>query len=278
MLASPAISTRAGPTTLRGRLPCLGAAAGIAVHVLVAAWVFAPALWGGRMLYFRDISTYFYPNLVFLGRSIADGVFPLWNPAVDAGSPFLLVYPLDILLVAVAGPPAALALGPPLHMLIASLGASALGRRLGLAPVAAWTCGLVFALSGFMVWAVNLVPLHQAAAWAPVVLLLALRCASRPDAGRVVLLAGALALQVSTLGGEIVLQTAAAAAIAALLSAPALLGVAAIVKDTRRGAGLLGAVGVAAVLAALAAGRLTTTTTTAVAATGDDGEKPPARG
>jgi len=263
MLASPAITPR--PTTLRGRLPSLAAAAGIAVHVLVAVWVFAPALWGGRVLYFRDISTYFYPNLVFLGRSIAAGVFPLWNPAVDAGSPFLLVYPLDVLLVAFAGAPAALALGPPLHMLIASLGASALGRRLGLGHVAAWTCGLVFALSGFMFSAVNLVPLQQAAAWAPVVLLLALRCASRPEAVRVVLLACALALQVSTLAGEIVVQTAAAAAIllwrrfgargaaalaaavaiAALLSAPPLLGVASIVKDTHRGAGFSAAEAVA---------------------------------
>ena len=45
MLASSTISTPRS-ISLRGRLPSLAAAAGIAVHVLVAAWVFAPALWG----------------------------------------------------------------------------------------------------------------------------------------------------------------------------------------------------------------------------------------
>jgi hypothetical protein len=238
-------------------VPSVIAFAGVAAHVLIAAWLFAPALWGGRMLYFRDISTFSYPNLVFLGRSLAASVFPLWNPGTDAGSPFLIVYPLDVLLVAFAGPAAALAVGPPLHVLVASLGASALGRQLGLGPVPAWTCGLVFALSGFMVSAVNVMQLHQAAAWAPIVLLLALRCARRPEAGPVVLLAGALALQVSTLGGEIVVQTAAAAAvllwrrleargvaalaaavaIAALLSAPAVLGAASYIEGTHRGTG-----------------------------------------
>ena len=132
MLASRAIATTE-PSTPRGRFP--SAAAGAAAHLLVAAWVFAPALFGGRVLYLRDISTYFHPNLVFLERSLGAGVFPLWNPAVDAGSPFLLVYPVDILLVAMGGASAALAIGPFLHMLLASLGASALGRHLGQASV-----------------------------------------------------------------------------------------------------------------------------------------------
>ena len=113
-----------------------------------------------------------------------------------------------------------------------------------------------------MVSAVNLMEKHQAAAWAPIVLLATLRCARRPRPGEAALLAAALALQVSTLAGEIVLQTAAAAprpaaggvstaaaltalagagALAALLSAPALLGAVALMKDTRRGAGFAAA-------------------------------------
>jgi hypothetical protein len=225
--------------------------------VAVALWAFAPALLGGRMPYLRDVSTYFYPNLVFLERSLAAGTFPLWHPGADAGAPFLLVYPLDVALVAAAGARAALVLGPPLHMLIASLGAAALGRRLGLGPAAATAAGLVFALSGFMMSAVNLVPLHQAAAWAPLVLLAALRCAAAPGASTAAALGLALALQVSTLAGEIVLQTAAAAlvllwrrldrrvvtalaggaALATLLAAPALLGAADLIAGTRRAAG-----------------------------------------
>ena len=270
MLASPAITTPQRTPPGRRLLP--PDAAGILVHLAVAAWAFAPALFARRMLYLRDVSTYFYPNLVFLDRCLAAGVFPLWNPAVDAGSPFLLVYPIDIALVALGGARGALAVGPALHMLMASVGASALGRSLGLGPLAAWTSGLVFALSGFMVSAVNLVPLHQAAAWAPVVVLLALRTAALPGAGTTAALAVALALQVSTLGGEIVLQTAAAAAIlswprvtrrgalalgfaiagAALLSAPAWMGVASILRDTHRGAGFTAAEAVTGSLSPIA--------------------------
>ena len=170
MLASPAIPTPEAITP-RARRAWAAAAAGLALHFLAAAWVFAPALFGGRMLYLRDVSTYFYPNLVFLERSLGAFVLPLWHPGADAGAPFLLLYPVDLVLVALFGARGALAMGPVLHTVIASVGAAALGRRLGLGVPAAWTCGLVFALSGFMLSAVNLIPLHQAAAWAPWVVL-----------------------------------------------------------------------------------------------------------
>jgi hypothetical protein len=142
-------------------------------------------------------------------------------------------------------------------MLLSSLGAAALGRRLGLGAGAATAAGLAFALSGFLMSSVNLVPLHQAAAWAPVVLLVALRCAEAPRASTAAVLAVAVTLQVSTLAGEIVVQTAlaglvllwgrldrravkafaAASAVAALLAAPTLLGAAHVVAGTRRGGG-----------------------------------------
>jgi hypothetical protein len=251
---APITTTSARPPLARASLP---GAALVAVHVAAAAWTFAPALFGGRLPYLRDVSAHFHPNLVFVERSLAAGTFPLWNPAVDAGEPFLLVYPPDLLLVAALGARWALALGPALHMALSSLGAAALARALGLGAAASTAAGLAFALSGFLMSAVNLVPLHQAAAWAPVVLLLALRCAACPRPAPAAALALAAALQVSTLAGEIVIQTAlagvvllwgridrrallalaAAGAIAALLSAPALLGAAHLVAGTRRGEG-----------------------------------------
>ena len=247
-------TTSARPSLARVSLP---GAALVAVHFAVAVWTFAPALFDGRLLYLRDVSAQFYPNLVFLERSLAAGTLPLWHPGVDAGEPFLFVYPPDLLLVAALGARWALALGPPLHMLLSSLGAAALARILGLGAGASTAAGLAFALSGFLMSTVNLVPLHQAAAWAPVVLLLALRCAASPRPAPAAALAVAAALQVSTLAGEIVLQTAlagvvllwrridrrgiaglaAAGAVAALLSAPALFGAAHLVAGTRRGGG-----------------------------------------
>ena len=239
------------------------------MHVAVAAWTFAPALFLGRVPYLRDISTYFYPNLVFLERSLASGVFPLWHPGAEAGSPFLLVYPVDVALAALLGARATLAAGPALHTLLGSLGAAALARRLGVTPLAAAVAGLVFALAGATLSFANLVPLHQAAAWAPLVLLAALRCAAAPGPRAAAALAAALALQVSTLAGEIVLQTlaaavvllwgragrrsapalAGAAAVAALLSAPAWMGAASMLRETRRGGGFSAAESLAASLA-----------------------------
>jgi hypothetical protein len=266
------------PIALPGRLlvprPRLAAAAVVFAHAAVALWVFAPAVLGGRVPYLRDVSTYFYPNLVFLERSLAGGTFPLWHPGADGGSPFLLVYPPDLLLVALFGARAALVFGPAIHTVIASLGGAALGRRLGMGAVPASAAGLVFALSGFMVSAVNLVPLHQAAAWGPLVLLAALRCAAAPGAGTAATLAVLAALQVSTLAGEIVLQTAAvagvllwrrvdrrgaaalaaSAAVAALLSAPALLGAADLMSGTRRAEGFSSAEALAGSLAPVEAG------------------------
>jgi hypothetical protein len=268
MLASRAISSLRS-TPLAGRAVSLPTLAGVAAHVLVAAWLFAPALWAGRMLYLRDISAFTYPNLVFLERSLAAGVFPLWNPGTEAGAPFLLLYPIDVLLVATGGARTALDLGPMLHTLIASLGASALARHLGLRPLAAWTCGLVFVLSGFMVSSVSVMQLHQGAAWAPLVILAALRCARDPRPPAMALFGVMLALQVSTMAGEIVVQTAAAAlillwgalhrrgvaalavgtALAALVAAPAILGAASYIEGTRRGAGFSAAEAVSGSLA-----------------------------
>jgi hypothetical protein len=85
----------------------------------------------------------------------------------------------------------------------------------------------------------------------------ALRCAARPGPASVAALGALVAIQVSTLAGEIVLQTAAASAflaarslgrralaagaaaagLAALLAAPVLLGAAALIAGTRRGRG-----------------------------------------
>lgn len=238
-----------------------GDAAGVAAHLALALWVFAPAVFSGRLPYLRDVSTYFHPNLVHLERSLRAGVVPLWHPGADGGSPFLLLYPVDLALVALGGARLALLAGPLLHTLLAALGMTALARRLGAAPVSAWTSGVVFALSGFMLSAVNLVPLHQAAAWAPLVLLAALSCADRARPRDAAWLAAALALQVSTLAGEIVAQTlvagavlvagrvgrrglaamAAAGALAALLAAPVLCGIAALLRGTHRGAGFTAA-------------------------------------
>src|SRR5262245_17701997 len=244
-----------------GRPAGKGLLVSIAPHAAYAAlvlWLFSGTILEGRVLFFRDLSTFFYPNLVFLERSLAQGVWPLWNAGADAGAPFLPnAYPLDLLLVSLLGATRALALSPPLHLLIALSGTFRVGRRLGMDAWGAWTAGVAFGLGGYFLSSVNLLPLLQAGALAPWVLAAALALFERPTGPRAAALAAVTALQVSTLAGEIVILTwlvlpflmakrptrrsvlalGGAALLAALLLAPVLCNVASALAGTQRAAG-----------------------------------------
>ena len=227
-------------------------------YAALALWTFSGPLFEGRVLYFRDLSIFYYPNYVFLARALAQGVWPLWNPAADAGAPFLTnAYPLDLLLVRSLGAAGALALGPPLHLLLAMSGGFFLGRRLGMERWGAWTAGACFGLGGYLLSCVNLLPLFQAAALAPWVIGAALALFDRPSGRTIAATAVLAALQLSTIAGEIVTLTwlalpflrsrpparrgllglGVAALLAALLTAPVLLNARATLSDTQRAAG-----------------------------------------
>jgi hypothetical protein len=228
-------------------------------HLLPPLWLFGSALAQERVPYFRDISTYYFPNYVFLSHSLTQGVWPAWNPTSDGGAPFLMTYPIDLLLVLVGGARAAITLGPPLHLFLAMAGASLLARQLGARAWAAWATGAIYGLSGFVLSCVNLLPLLQAAAWAPWVLLAFLSLLAEPSGRKVAALAGLAALQASTLAVEIQFQTALAALIlapdgrwlkdrrlgrlaisgvlAALMAAPVFLGMRTVLAGTARASG-----------------------------------------
>jgi hypothetical protein len=229
----------------------------VLAHLASTLWLFGGTLFGGRLLYFRDLSAYYAPQYVFAAGSLREGLWPLWNPLANAGEPFLLVYPVDLLLLLVGGWSAPLGPGAALHLLIALVGASLLGARLGLGPVPAWLVGTAYGLGGFCLSTVNLLPLFQAVAWAPMVVWALLGAATIPSGRRLAMLAVVLTLQVSTLAVEIVLQTVvvgvvlaaerslrsdwrrlarlvAAGVLALLLAAPAVLGVRSLVSGTER--------------------------------------------
>ena len=232
-------------------------------HLPFVAWTFAGPLFFGLVPYFRDIGYYYYPNAVFLERSLAQGVWPLWNPTSDAGAPFLATDALDLALIRATGALGALRYGPPLHQLIAMCGASFLAAGLGLGGWGVWAAGIGYGLSGYFLSTANLFQLNHAAAWAPWVIAAWLRLWSAPSPRRVAAAALVVALQVGTLGGEIVVQTAlaglvllpwrwerrklaaagAAALLALLLAMPALLGVLSLVAGTSRSAGFTPATG-----------------------------------
>jgi hypothetical protein len=177
-------------------------------HLAAVLWIFQGPLLAGSVPFFRDICNYYYPNYVFLSRAFDEGVWPLWNPTSDAGAPFLLAEPLELALVYLVGPLGALRLSPPLHVFLAMAGASQLARTLGRGTLGAITAGTVYGLSGFLLSAANLFELFHAACWAPALVAAFVGLVRCPSPSRAALLAVLATLQVTTLSGEIVLQTA----------------------------------------------------------------------
>jgi len=227
-------------------------------HVPVVLLLFWDVLLQGHVPFFRDLLAFYYPEFVFLSRSAEQGVvWPLWNPLVHAGAPFLISYPIDFVSVHALGPLNALRVDAPAHVLLAMCGASLLARSRGSSPTGAWATGLFYGLSGYLLSCTNLIQLLHAAAWAPWVIAAALRVERVPNARSCGLLAAATALQVSTAAVDIVLLTAvvslvllperpslrhlrvyaAAALLAALLAAPALIGTPWRMQVTRRALG-----------------------------------------
>jgi hypothetical protein len=228
-------------------------------HLFATAWLFGSAFTQGRVLYFRDLSSQYAPDYAFLHRSLSAGVWPLWNPFVDGGAPCLFVYPVDWLLVWGFGPLAPLGIGAGAHLFLALCGGSLLAKRLGQGPLGAWTTGTVYGLSGYVLSCVNLVQSFQAAAWAPVVLAAFVGLVQAPSRRRAVWLAVVAAVQFSTLGLELALQTlviglclvpwrrlleraclralALAAGLGLLMAAPAVAGLLWLLAGSARGQG-----------------------------------------
>lgn len=125
--------------------------------------ILAPAT---RMLnpLLTDVTFMFHPWLIYAGREVRDGHFPLWNPHSFAGSPFFanpqtaLLFPLTWL-AWVLPAPLALTLISILKLSLAGLGMYWFLRLLDLRPLAAFVGALAFMFNGALVtwlqWAVG---------------------------------------------------------------------------------------------------------------------------
>lgn len=223
-------------------------------QALAVAALFGPTLFLGEVPYFRDVVYTYYPDLVFLERSLRSGVFPLWHPAADGGAPFFAPYPPHLLLVVALGATWALRLSVVLHVWLAAAGATAVARQRGLAPSGAFVAGVAFGLSGVVLSSL-LYPVFLAAAWMPWVVLAWARLQARPGPRAAAALAAVAAVQLSTFGGEVCVQTALlalvlcpprraawrelalAGATFVALAIPIVLGARALMEDTARAAG-----------------------------------------
>ncbi|MBI4319517.1 MAG: YfhO family protein [Chloroflexi bacterium] len=126
-----------------------------------------------------DLASFIYPLYSFAARSVQDGIIPLWNPHLYAGSPFAadmqtgLFYPINFLAFLLARPFSYGTLQELafFHYFLAAVFTFFYLRNLGAQRLSAFAGGVVFAFGGFAVAHLGHLNMLEAAVWLPLVLL-----------------------------------------------------------------------------------------------------------
>ena len=134
-------------------------------------------VWSGKVPFFRDLSSYFYPMRFVLAESLKDGSLPLWDRHMGMGFPLLAnfqsapFYPPHLFLLVLPFFTAIQVLFL-FHYIVAATGSYLLCRRWKYPPYLALVGALLFTLGGAVVSLTNLLNHFQAAVWLPWVLLM----------------------------------------------------------------------------------------------------------
>jgi len=236
----------------RDRLALVGLA-------LLVIFLHRGALFDGGVLYKRDVHLVWTPQVEDFVRGVLSGALPLWDPCPSFGQPLLadtsaqVLYPLTWLNLLMR-PWVYYTIFSALHALLAACGSFRLARHLGVSCAGAFVAGALFLLSGPFVSLIDLWHHYAGAAWIPWVLLAARRAFDSPSPRRVVVFAGAVALQ--TLAGS-----ADMCAMTLLIAAADLLSRADWRRPLSADNGRLAAAGLAAVALGVAASAVLWTST-----------------
>ncbi len=144
----------------------------------LALWLFREAVFGGGVLYKRDIHLVWHPQIEAFARAVVAGSWPFWDPGPAFGQPLLadpaaqILYPLTWL---------SLLLRPwwyytvfaVVHVVGASLGVYALGRHWKISRAGSLLAAAVWMLSGPFLSLIDLWHHFAGACWIPVVTLAA---------------------------------------------------------------------------------------------------------
>lgn len=187
----------------------LGALGALAALVTL---LFHDVVFSGRVLFERDIQTYFIPFAEILRRMVRERTWPLWNPYLAFGQPLLAnpqfeaLYPFTWLLPLLA-PWTYYHAFVVFHSLFSAVGVYLLCRTLRLGSVAAFAGAGVWVSSGpWLSLASNW--LHLAgAAWMPWVLLAAERLLRSPSARGAMALGASAGLQLLAGSADMALLT-----------------------------------------------------------------------
>jgi membrane protein YfhO len=195
-----------------------------AILALVAVALFPDAFLLGRVFYHRDIHLQWVPQIEVLVRTVAAGSWPVWNPYASFGQPLLAnpnfeVYYPPTLLNLVMAPWTYYRLFVFVHVLVGGTGCYALGRRLGLSPLAAGLGSVAWIASGPFVSLVSLWNHLAGAAWMPWAGWAAHRTVTRPTLVSAALWGAFMAAPVLAGSPEMTLFTATFGLLVALITA-----------------------------------------------------------
>ncbi len=144
----------------------------IILLILFVIIFFAKQVFFGEVFYCCDNIAINVPSKIFLIQQLKKGIFPLENPYILSGSPFLadinlgLLYPLNLLYF-LFPPFRALTVGVIIDFAIAAVGMYVLARSLKLSQFASTLASIVFTFSGTLVVYINDVPILHVAVLLP---------------------------------------------------------------------------------------------------------------
>lgn len=181
--------------------------------IILLPWLlFWRWLFQGQVLFWGTLLFQFWPWHRLVKESLLAGQWPLWNPLLGNGTPLLanlqtaVFYPPNLLylLMPVAH---GLTFSVVLHLMLAGLFMYLYTRQIGLIPFAATVSALAYMFSGYIVGRTQFVPMVNAAAWLPLLLLLAEGLSQsgrlKPSGNEMAALGGlALALAMQLLAGH----------------------------------------------------------------------------
>ncbi|HUP50055.1 MAG TPA: hypothetical protein VNA04_14820 [Thermoanaerobaculia bacterium] len=155
------------------------AAAITAIVIAVTAW-FANVLFGGRLLYARDIFNYHYPMKRIVAEALRAGEWPMWSPYFAAGQPmaanpaYEVFYPPQ-LLVLLPDFQQGMTLHIVLHFYVCAIGLYYLLRSFGAGCAASLLGSVAYTLGGPFLSLVRTLPFLFSMAWVPLIFLFARR-------------------------------------------------------------------------------------------------------
>jgi Bacterial membrane protein YfhO len=165
-------------TGASGGLPDRPTAGAMAFLGLLVLWLFRGAVFGGGILYKRDIHLVWYAQIEAFVQAVGGGSWPLWNPSLSFGRPLLadpgaqILYPLTWLNLLVR-PWTYYTVFASVHALGSAIGVFFLARRLRLSVGGSAISASIWLLSGPYLSTIDLWHHYAGISWLPWVALTA---------------------------------------------------------------------------------------------------------